>query len=407
MRLTPSRAAAPAPRVPLALAASTLALLLGLQPVSTDVFMPALPMLTRALGAPLPLVQLTMAALILAFGLAQIGWGPLADRYGRRPVLLAGLSLFVLASLGCLLSGSAEALVGWRALQGAALAAAVVCARAIVRDLYEPVQGAQVMALALSGLGAIALTGPLIGGLAAQVWGWRGPLAVVSLAGALTLAFVALRWPETLAPPGFPKPAAAAPWRAWWAIMRNPDFRAWALLVACSYGGLFTVLASSSFVFMDVLGLAPSAYGGVMALGSASYIAGTFVCRRWIRRFGLAGTVRRGAALTLLSGAASVLAALAAQPTWWALLLGYGLYAFGHGLHQPCGQTGVVGPFPRSAGVASAWAGLLLALVAFGVSRWLGGALDGTVRPMAFGVAFWAALTCAMAWGPVQRLGSA
>ena len=393
---------APRAVVSLALAATALSLLLGLQPAATDIYLPALPMLTRALGAPVATAQLTMSALILAFGIAQMFWGPVADRVGRRPVLLLGLSLYTAASAACTAAGSIETLVLWRMLQGAAMAAAVVCARAIVRDLYAPAQGAQVMALALSGLGLIALAGPLAGGLAAQAFGWRGPLALVTLIGALALAFVALWLPETLQH----RNPAATRWRqllpTWLAIARHRVFVSWALLVACTYGGLFTILASSSFVFMDVLGLSPTAYGAVMALGSLSYIAGTVACRRWVPRVGMAGAVRRGAWFTLAGGlCAAVPAALGVQ-TLWAVVLPYCLYAFGHGQHQPCGQAAVVAPFPRAAGAASALAGLLLALVAFGIGRWLGVALDGSTRPYAYGLAFWALLTCALAWTLVQ-----
>ena len=164
---TLARPGAPAAAVSHRRAAVALALLLGLQSVSTDVYLPALPMLTRQLGARISQGQLTLSAMILAFGLAQLVWGPLADRVGRRPVLLIGLAAYTLASAGCLLAGSIDSLLAWRVLQGAALAAPVVCARAVLRDLYEPVQGAQVMALALSGLGVIALIGPLAGGVAA------------------------------------------------------------------------------------------------------------------------------------------------------------------------------------------------------------------------------------------------
>lgn len=384
-------------------AALALALLLGLQPVSTDAYLPALPMLTRELGAPMSRVQLTMSVLILAFGLAQMVWGPVADRVGRRPVLLAGLSLYLAASIGGALAGSIEALVAWRALQGAALAAAVVVGRAIVRDLYDPVTGAQVMALALSGLGVIALLCPLLGGIAAQLFGWRGPLVGVAAAGAATLGVIALRLPETLGA----KNLQATQWRrllpTWAAIARHPVFRAWALLVACTYGGLFTVLASSSFVFMDLLHLPAAGYGAVMAVGSVSYIGGTLVCRRWIARHGLAHTVRRGGWFTLAAGLLAALPAAAGVVHVGTVLLPYVVFAFGHGINQPCGQAGVVGPFPQSAGAASALAGLLLALVAFGIGRWLGAVLGGSVAPLAYGLAFWSFLTCTVAWTLVQR----
>ena len=391
------------PQLAPALAAFALSLLLGLQPVTTDVYLPALPMLTAALSAPMKTAQLTMSALILSFGLAQMVWGPVSDRVGRRPVLLLGLTLYTAASAGCALAGSIEALVVWRVLQGAAMAAAVVCARAIVRDLYEPLEGAQVMALALTGLGFIALVGPLLGGATALLWGWRGPLTLVTAVAALTLMFVAWCLPETLLRQN-PRATRIGPLlRVWWAIGRHPAFRAWALLVACTYGGLFTILAASSFIYMDVLGLSPAAYGGAMALGSLSYIVGTFVCRRWIVRRGMAATVWRGAWFTLAAGVLAAGLASAGVNTLWAVLLPHCLFVFAHGMHQPCGQAGVVGPFPRAAGTASALAGLLLALVAFAIGRWLGVSMDGTLRPLAWGLAFWSLLTCAVAWTLVQR----
>ncbi len=385
------------------LAALALALLLGLQPVSTDVYLPALPLLRRALAADMASAQLTMSALILAFGLAQMVWGPLADRFGRRPVLLLGLLLFCAASVGCALAGDIQALVVWRTLQGAALASAVVVARALLRDLYEPVQGAQVMALALSGLGVIALLGPLLGGAVAASLGWRATLVVVALVGLATLVFITLKLPETLALPKRQPLQAASLARGWWLMARHRVFVAWCLLVACTYGGLFTVLAASSFVYIDVLGLSPAAYGAAMALGSLSYIVGTFVCRRWIARHGMQGTVWRGGFFTLAGGALGTLLALAGVQQVWAVLLPQCLFIFGHGLHQPCGQAGVVGPFPKAAGAASALAGLVLALVAFAIGLWLGRSLDGSTRPLMLGLGFWAVATCAVAWVLVPR----
>ncbi len=391
------------PVVSLALAATTLALLMGLQPVTTDMYLPAFPLLTRELGAGMAAAQLTMSALILAFGVAQLVWGPLADRFGRRPVLLLGLALYAMASAGCVMAGSIEALIVWRTLQGAAMAAAVVCARAIVRDLYEPVQGAQVMSLALTGLGVIALASPLLGGAVAHAIGWRGALGLVALVGLATLAWVAWQLPETLLRrnPQATQPAVLL--STWRGIARHPVFLAWALLVAATYGGLFTLLAGSSFIYIDVLGLSPAAYGMAMAAGSLAYIAGTVVCRRWIGRHGLAGAVTRGAFFTLAGGALAVGLVLAGVVHWAAVLVPQCLYLFGHGLHQPCGQAGVVAPFPAQAGAASALAGFVLALVAFGVGRWLGVALDGSVAPLMLGLGFWALVTSTIAWTLVRR----
>ncbi len=122
-----------------------LSILLGLQPITTDLYLPALPALTAGFGAPIAQAQLTLSALLLAFGFSQLAWGPLSDRFGRRPILLVGMSAYVLASLGSTLSASMEMLIVWRTVQGVAMGAGVMCARAIVRDLYTPLEGARVI----------------------------------------------------------------------------------------------------------------------------------------------------------------------------------------------------------------------------------------------------------------------
>jgi DHA1 family bicyclomycin/chloramphenicol resistance-like MFS transporter len=383
----------------------SLALLLGLQPVVTDLYLPALPQLAQDLHAPMTAAQLTMSALILAFGAAQLVWGPVADRWGRRPVLLASLALFVLASIGAALAPTIGVLIGWRAAQGAAVAAAVVCARAMVRDLYEPHQGAQVMSKGLSGLGLIALASPAVGGLLAAWGGWRAALAAVVVAGALALIYVWRALPETNTRRN-PQATRIGPLAATaGGVLRHPTFVAWAALTACTYGGLFTILAASSFAYIDVLGLSPQAYGVALGAGSLAYLAGTFACRRLLPRHGLTGTVAIGGVLSLAGGAGLSAVAWFDLGSAWALLLPHCVYLFAHGIHQPCGQTGAVGPFPHAAGVASALAGFALAAVAFGVGLWLGVAIDDSVGPMAYTVGFWSLATALVAWTLVRRHG--
>ncbi|MGC4077647.1 MAG: Bcr/CflA family efflux MFS transporter [Rubrivivax sp.] len=395
------------PRVSHALAAVALALLLGLQPLATDVMMPALPLLARDLAATMPAVQMTMAALILAFGIAQLVWGPLADRIGRRPVLLVGVALYTAAAVGAALAPDVGTLVAWRTLQGVALAAAVVVARAMLRDLYEPHEGARVMALALSGLGLIAIASPVFGGLVAGWGGWRATLAVIGAGSAAILAFLALRLPETIVQRNAHATAPGPLLAAWSQVARHPTFLAWALLTACTYGGLYTILAGSSFVYMNRFGLGAGEYGLAMATGSVAYLGGTVVCRRWILHHGMSRSVRRAALFTLAGGLGTAAAALAGVESVWAYLLAQGLFCFGHGVHQPCGQAGAVGPFPRGAGAASALAGFVLAFTAFCIGRWLGLVLGADVRPYALTVAFCAVATTLVAWTLVRRLPEA
>ncbi|MEN9484960.1 MAG: hypothetical protein RJB37_2840 [Pseudomonadota bacterium] len=156
---------------------------------------------------------------------------------------------------------------------------------------------------------------------------------------------------------------------------------------------------------MQVVGLHAARDGLALCSSSVSYLAGTFVCRRWLVRHGMAGAVRRAAGFTLLGGLSMAALAAAGVQTVWAILVPQLLYAFGHGTHQACGQTGAVGPFPQQAGVAAALAGFLLAVVAFFIGQWLGLALDGTTRPLAYGMAAGSVVTALIAWTTVQRHG--
>jgi MFS transporter, DHA1 family, multidrug resistance protein len=384
-----------------------LALLLGTQPITTDLYLPALPQLTGDLAGSVGQAQLTLTALLLCFGASQLFWGPLSDRWGRRPVLLWGMGLYALAGLANTLAPTFEWLIFTRAVQGAAMGAAVVCARAIVRDLYEPAQGARVMAQAMGGLGLIACMSPLLGGLLATWAGWRWALAVLAVFGTGVLTLLLLRFEETLQ---LPSPTQRPPFRLpalvrnWGHIVRHRTFIAWAGLLAASYAGLFTFLAASSFVFLQVYGFSKPLYGLAMASASLAYILGTLICRRLLPRLGLHGAVKVAGFLSLSGGTLMGLLALADVHTWWAFLLPHYLFMAGHGLHQPCAQTGAVGPFPQMAGAASALSGFLLTVVAFGVGLWLSKRIDGTVFPLVYGVWFWSAVIAFFAWIPLQSL---
>ena len=190
-------------------------------------------------------------------------------------------------------------------------------------------------------------------------------------------------------------------------IARHPGFLAWAGLLAASYGGLFTFLAASAFVFLNVYQMTKPLYGLAMASASLAYIGGTFVCRRLLPRVGLRGAVRLAAFLSLGGGTAMGLLAWAGVHTWWAFLLPHYLFMVGHGIHQPCTQTGAIAPFPEVAGAASALSGFFLTVVAFGVGAWLGWRIDGTVFPLVNGLWFWTAVIAFFAWVLVQRFGDA
>jgi DHA1 family bicyclomycin/chloramphenicol resistance-like MFS transporter len=388
-----------------ALVVLVLALLLGIQPVTTDLYLPALPALTAGFGAHMSHAQLTLSALLLAFGCAQLVFGPLSDRFGRRPVLLCGLAAYVVAAVGSAMAPSIALLIVWRTLQGAAMGAAVMAARAIVRDLYLPADGARVMSRALTGLGMIACLCAPFGGLVSDAFGWRAALLTTAVFGALTLALIALRFGESLMRRNPDALRAGTLVATWATVLRHPTFLAFTALTTAAYGVLFTFLAASSFVFIQVLGLTKTQYGLVMLWNSLAYIAGTFVCRRWLARHGVRGSVARGAVLTLAGGTAMGVLALAGVQSVAAIVAPATLVMLGHGVHQPCGQTGAVGPFPQAAGAASALNGFVMMLAAFVIGGWLGARMDGTVLPLALGMWFWSVCIALVAWTLVQRYG--
>jgi DHA1 family bicyclomycin/chloramphenicol resistance-like MFS transporter len=397
--------------MPAGLIVLTLSLLLGLQPIATDLYLPALPALTRGFDAPMSQAQLTLTALLLAFGMSQMVWGPVSDRFGRRPVLLLGMVLFVVASVGSSFAASMEQLIVWRALQGAAMGAGVMCARAIVRDLYAPTEGARIMSKGLTGLGIIACASAPVGGLLSDLFGWRASLLALAVFGAVTLAVVAWRFEETLAQKN---PRALQPgtlWRTWRQIASHPTFWAFSLLTTTSYCGLFTFLAASSFVFIQVLGLTKTEYGLIMFTMSLSYIVGTLACRRLLLRFGVRRTVAIAGAFTLSGGTLMGVTALMGVQNLWAIMVPYYLFMLGHGVHQPCGQSGAVGPFPMAAGAASALSGFMMMVAAFFMGGWLGKSLavigqgQATVLPLTNGIWFWSVLIALTAWTLVQRYG--
>jgi MFS transporter, DHA1 family, multidrug resistance protein len=382
-----------------------LALLMGIQPVTTDLYLPALPAITEGFGASMAQAQYTLSALLLAFGVSQLIWGPLSDRLGRKPILLAGLGMYTVAAVGTAWADSIELLITWRILQGLAMGAVVMCGRALVRDLYNPVDGARVMSKGLTGLGVLACLSAPMGGFLSSHFSTTATLLAMAVFGALSLLMVTLRFTESLPQKNLQALAPTSLLRNWWMILKNPVFLTYSALSSFSYSVLFVFLASSSFVFIKLFGFSSTGYGLVMFGMSANYILGTFLCRWLLARYGITRTVALAGGFSLLGGTLMGVLALAGVHSVWAVLLPFYVVAVGHGIHQPCGQTGAIVPFGKAAGTASAVNGFLMMLLAFVTGAWLSKNFDGSVMPMVIGVWFWTACIATTAWTAVQKYG--
>jgi MFS transporter, DHA1 family, multidrug resistance protein len=382
-----------------------LALLLGIQPLATDLYLPALPALKDSLGASHAQAQLTFTAMLLAFGVSQLVWGPLSDRFGRKPILLTGTGLFVLACVGAALARNMEQLIVWRSLQGGAMGAAVMCARALIRDLYEPQAGARALSKGLTGLGVFAVSAGPLGAWLATSLGWQGAMWALAVFGVILWVLVLLCFHETVSTKNATALHPLPLLRNWLRIMRHPTFATHALLNVATYGALFTFLASSAFVYQRLHGMSLVEYGWVMVFSSAVFIAATFWCRRLLARWGLVHTVQVGGSLALCGGSLMGLLAWVGVDHWAALLLPHGLFMVSHGINQPCAQAGAVGPFPKMAGTAAALSGFWMMMAAFFMGGWLGAHMDGTSFALVTGMVFWTTMVALVAWSMVPRWG--
>jgi DHA1 family bicyclomycin/chloramphenicol resistance-like MFS transporter len=342
------------------------------QPLGTDLYLAALPAIRREYVAPVGLVQMTLAALVLSFGLSQLIWGPVADRFGRRLVLAAGFGLYAGAAVLGSLAPTIEMLIAMRVLQGLGIAATMVCGRAMVRDLYEQQNGTHVMTIAMSTLACITMLVPMAGALLAEALGWRSTLWAMGVFGLGCTTLVILRVPET-ARALKPDALRLGPLFAGYGrILRSPEFRCWALLNSFGYAANFGFFSSSAYLYVETYGVSRVGFGLAIGGASVTYLMGTFLCRRWIARHGIVTSVRRAGYLSLLAAGTFLVPQIASAHSPVTLTAGLWLMLMAYGIHQPCGHVGMAIPFPLQAGAASALGGFIFAVAAFVCGTWLG-----------------------------------
>jgi DHA1 family bicyclomycin/chloramphenicol resistance-like MFS transporter len=357
--------------------------LLMLQPISTDLYLVSLPSLATIFHVPASTVQLTLSMFVIGFGGAQLIIGPLSDRYGRRPVLLCGLSLFVFASVLCAIAPSISLLIVARFLQALGCCSSIIIARAIVRDAYAPADSARVIARASTWTSLAPLTGPILGSYLEVTFGWRAAFVAMSILSSCVLAAVILRLPETNAhknPRATEFSGLMANYRQ---VLSSREFWAHALPGALSYGSIFVFIAGASLVLIQVLRVPTAWYGYCFSFGVSGYMGGTILCRRLLARFGAAATLRIGSTCALAAGVLFLGAVSLGFAHWSIVVAAIFLTMGAHGVNFPVTQSGSVTPFPQQAGTAAGLMGALYMLVAFAVSSVVGATFDGTLYPLA------------------------
>lgn len=327
--------------------------------LSTDMYLPALPALTRDFATDQLGTQLTLAGFFIGFALGQAFFGPIADRFGRRPPLFAGLALYVLSSVGCALAPSIGALTVLRFLQGIGACSGVVIARAIVRDLFPPQETPHIFASLMLVMGVAPILAPLAGGYLFALAGWQAIFWALAAIGAAVLAASALQLPESHRPGAGDTLALGAVLARYTALLKDRRYLGFALVTGISFAGLFAYIAGSPFVFINLYHVPAHSFGWVFGLNALGLI-GFSQLNRVLHRFLDTFELLRAA---LGTQAAAGMALLATSATGFGGMIGVMVPLFVYvscvGLVAPNATALAMAPYARNAGSASALLGTL------------------------------------------------
>lgn len=349
--------------------------------ISVDMYLPSLPSIADDLGVASGTAQFTLSSFFIGFGLGQLFYGPLSDRFGRRGPLLSGILLYMLASLGCAFSTSLGQLIGWRFVQAGGGCAGAVIARAIVRDLYSAEAMARVMSMIMLVIATAPLVAPLIGGYLLVWLGWRAIFWL--LAGFGALCFVAA-WslvPETR-PREFRSRLSPTRQLAGYAqLLRHRSTLGYMLCGGSAFAGMFAYISGTPFVYIELFDVEPQHYGWLFGLNVAGLMLVSFLNSRLVGRLGSGRLLGWG--LLIQTGAGLALLAASRLEYLPALVVPLFFYVSMIGIVAANATAGALSHFPELAGTASALFGVFqfgLGALAGALVGWL---YDGSPLPMA------------------------
>ena len=360
-----------------------LAMMVGLGPLSTDMYLASMPHIGAALGVSNAAVQLTMSIYIVGFAFGQILHGPLSDKYGRRPVLLGGFTLYVAASAACIAATTIDLLIAARIAQAIGAAASAILARSIVRDLYEGAQAGRQLAAMSVIAGLTPICAPVLGGMLQAWFGWQASFAAMGMLGGLLATAIFLLLPETNRHAHAGPISAGTILTSFGVVLQNRAYRSYLGIQAFSYNGLFAFLCGSSYVLQEIYGFSPAQFGLLFGTCSMSFVLGAYLGGRMVARRGLDGMIRLGVLYLLIGGIGQVLGVLAFPKATIALVIPEMIYFMGIGFLLPNTQAAAMQPFPERAGAASSLIGFAQMMSAALVSWIMAAQLGQTALPMA------------------------
>jgi DHA1 family bicyclomycin/chloramphenicol resistance-like MFS transporter len=367
--------------------------LTALTALSIDMSLPALPRLTEVFATTPDKAQLTLSVFLIGFAIGQLAYGPISDRYGRRPVLLFGLVVYTLGGIGCAFAGSIDQLVLCRLLQGLGGCVGRVMGPAIVRDEFHAQKGAQVLSYVTLVMALAPLIAPVIGGYLLVFADWQAIFLALAGFGAIVLVVIATRFAESSKYHDVQATEITTLLRNYGRFLSNRFCLGYALINCFVFAGLFSYISGSSFVFIEVFGLPGHVYGMLFGITAIAFMSGAALNGRLVRRRAPQSVLRAGLAIVLVAGAVMLAVALVA-PSAVGVMLAIMIYVFGMAFVFPNATAAAMEPMPRMAGVASSLLGssqmAIGSLTGYLVNRFY----DKTPLAMASGIAAGALLAC-------------
>ena len=379
-----------------------LAIILGLMsavgPFAIDMYLPALPTIAADLRASDTAVQMTLTAYFLAFGVAQLIYGPMADAKGRKLPLTIGLVIFALGSAGAAFAGSVTALAGWRFVQGLGGAALMVVPRAVIRDRYTGAEATKLMAMIMLVISISPMLAPLAGSAVIALAGWRevfGVLLVVSVFSILLLTFAL---PETLSPadrtPARLTPILSGAKR----LLKDPVFMGLTMVGGFGMASFFVFIAAASFVYTEQFGLSPTGFSICFAINAVGFFGASQAAGPLGARYGIPRLVRVGVTGFAVMTALLAAVALSGFATLYVVVGGLVLANAFLGVVIPTTMVLALDDHGDIAGIASSLGGSLQMLTGGLMIVLAGPFLDGTATPMVVTIAICGLLGFTLFW---------